>query len=325
MKFVFVSFHQEGFDCLKALLEDGIKFEAIFTFTEEKVRALSAGVDFEPLARIHDTPFYRVESIMSDEAIRLLEKIAPDIIFVIGWTEIVRKSVRDLAKYGCIGMHASLIPEYRGGSPVNWAIINGEERAGQTMFWLASKLDKGDLIDQEPVEISIHDTCGTVYKKVAEAGIKMLRRNMSPILEGAAPRLPQSELGKPVYPRRKPEDGLIKWDQSAKKVYDFIRAITHPYPGAFTMINKKKLFLWEAELITEWPTADNLEPGEILAFCPGFGSSSGSAIVKCANGAILLKRVQWEDGVEVDAYSLYQTKQLSEGSSVPLLSEGMKL
>jgi methionyl-tRNA formyltransferase len=300
-RLAFVGFHREGYRCLEALLTDGHRFEAVFTFTPEKMRSLSGGVDYGPLAGRYGVPLYPCESLLEHAA--TIGSLAVDIVFVIGWTEIVRPQLLCLARQGFIGMHASLVPDYRGGSPVNWAIIQGETRTGQTMFWLDAQLDKGDIIDQEPVGITLHDTCGTVYEKMGHAGVVMLRRNMPALLAGTAPRRPQPDTKRPLWKRRKPSDGRVDWNQPSKRVYDFIRAVTHPYPGAFVEVPDGKLFLWEADWLPEWDTSGT-SSGRIVGRAIGFGASKGGVVVACAEGAVLVRRVQVEGQEESDAIDL---------------------
>jgi methionyl-tRNA formyltransferase len=316
MNLVFVGFHQEGHDCLSALLCDGIAFKSVVTFEMERVRSLSGGVDFEPLARRHDVPLRRIQSINNPESIAYLRSLDPDIIFVIGWTEILRDEVLSLPRVGCIGMHASLLPRYRGGSPVNWALIHGESETGNTMFWLSAGLDSGDIIDQEPVAIDIHDTCGTLYVKVAEAGIRMLRRNMKCLLSCSAPRRPQTDTDLPKWPRRKPEQGQVDWNRDSRDVYNLIRAVAHPYPGAFTRNSGRTLFIWEALWAPDWPVLPGIEPGTIAAILPGFGRCRVLAAVQCRSGAVLLSRIQWEGGPECDAADLVESGDLKKGMRI---------
>jgi methionyl-tRNA formyltransferase len=316
MNLVFVGFHQEGYDCLSALLSDGFPFRSVVTFEMEKVRSLSGGVDFEPLARRYEVPLRRVQSINHRESIDYLRTLDPDIIFVIGWTEIVKKEVLSLPRLGCIGMHASLLPRYRGGSPVNWALIHGESETGNTMFWLSAGLDLGDIIDQEPIRIDVHDSCGTLYTKVGEAGIRMLRRNIRCLMTGTAPRRRQTDWDLPRWPRRKPEQGLIDWERDSRDVYNLIRAVAHPYPGAFTSNSGRTLFIWEAFWAPEWPVPTDSAPGTIVAVLPGFGRSRGLAAVQCRTGAVLLSRVQWEGGPECDACDLVESGDIRRGMRI---------
>lgn len=309
-RLAFVGFHREGYDCLEALLADGHRFEAIFTFTPNKVNALSAGVDYGPLAARYGVPLYRCETLV--EHAGTLRALDLDIVFVIGWTEIIPPELLGLVRRGFVGMHASLVPEYRGGSPVNWAILHGETRTGQTMFWLAPRLDKGEIIDQEPVDITLHDTCGTVYDKMGRAGVALLRRNLEALVAGTAPRRSQPDLDRPVWKRRTPADGRLDWNQPSKRVYDFIRAVTHPYPGAFVDLPEGRLWVWEAEWLPDWNVGD-APSGRVVGRAYGFGASPGGIVVACAEGAVLLRRVQLEGRDETDAVHL---ELLREGSQL---------
>ena len=136
-----------------------------------------------------------------------------------------------------------------GGVPVPWTIINGETETGVTFFYLVEGIDNGDIIAQQKYSIEPHDNCATVYEKATLASIDILRKYLPLIAVGKAPRIHQDESQATYFPPRKPEDGLIDWIWSAKRIHDFIRAQTHPYPGAFTLLGDKKVIIWDADII----------------------------------------------------------------------------
>ena len=172
----------------------------------------------------------------------------PDLLLVLGWYYMIPRKVRESAPLGCVGFHASLLPKYRGGAPIPWAIINGETETGVSFFYLDGNMDSGDIISQIAFDIGENDTCGTVYEKATLASIKILQEYIPQIAAGTAPRIAQDETQATYFPQRKPEDGLIDWSWNAKHIHSFIRAQTRPYPGAFTFIEGKKVTIWDADI-----------------------------------------------------------------------------
>jgi methionyl-tRNA formyltransferase len=187
---------------------------------------------------------------------------------------------------GVIGFHASLLPRYRGRAPVNWAILRGDAAAGNTMMYLNAGTDTGDIIDQQTVPITPDDTCATVYARVGEAGAEMLRRHLPALLDGTAPRRPQGPADGPPLPKRTPEMGITDWDRPARSVHDWIRALTSPYPGAFTYIAGRKLMLWASTVDGACP---GRAAGEVL------GHDEQGIRVATADGAVVVTSVS-DDG-----------------------------
>ena len=153
-----------------------------------------------------------------------------------GWQRLICKEILDIPKLGTIGFHSSLLPKYRGRTPVNWAIIAGEKETGITMFYLTEEADAGDIIAQKTFPIMLNDDCNTVYKKSAKAGAELIVEFLPKISKGVAPRLHNPSRSYPAYPKRTPADGEIDFNRGAPDVYNFIRALTRPYPGAFTFL-----------------------------------------------------------------------------------------
>lgn len=192
-------------------------------------------------------------AIMQDEimAFSYLQRLShwqPDLLLVLGWYYIIPREVRERAPLGCAGIHASLLPKYRGGAPIPWAIINGETTTGVTFFYMGDGIDDGDIITQKEFPIEGVDNCATLYEKATQASVQMLRQYLPQIANGTAPRIPQDHSQATYFPLRKPEDGLIDWSWDAKRIRNFIRAQTKPYPGAFTYIKNKKVIIWDADI-----------------------------------------------------------------------------
>ncbi|MBI3448539.1 MAG: DegT/DnrJ/EryC1/StrS family aminotransferase [Acidobacteria bacterium] len=282
-RIVFVGAVEEGRRCLEAMLEDGERFAGIVTLKEEWARETSGAVPFDDLAARHGVPLLKVRDMNHPANVERIRSLAPDLILVIGWTRLVGAEILAVPGMGAIGFHASLLPKYRGRAPVNWAIIHGEKETGNTMFYLDGGVDTGDIIAQRPLSIGPRDTCATLYARVADAAHEMLRENLPLLKAGKAPRRAQDHSLATVMPKRTPEQGIIDWSLDADALDRWVRALTHPYPGAFTHIGNERLFVWQASAVTEpGPPA----PGRIRAIQPG------GVIVGAGAGALALERVQ---------------------------------
>lgn len=163
--------------------------------------------------------------------VKEIKSVKPDVILVMGWYYMVPRKVRELARYGAWGIHASLLPDYAGGAPLVWAIINGESRTGVTLFRLSDGVDDGDIIDQSSFDINFTDTIKDVYEKATRHSIKILIKNLKNI--EYVNFFPQDKTKIKIYPQRKPADGEIDFEKGGIEIYNFIRAQVPPYPGAY--------------------------------------------------------------------------------------------
>ena len=253
MRVIVLSSTAFGYRCLKEgiLGTPGVKVAGILTTPPQidishKPVVLSTHVTFDDIAKQGEV--VEMSEITADTYLEQIERWHPDLMLVLGWYFMIPRIVRESVPLECVGIHASLLPKYRGWAPVSWAIINGELNTGITFFYMADGVDNGLIIAQESFIIEDSDTCLTAYEKATQASIKVLREYLPQIAAGTAPRISQDESQATYSPQRKPEDGLINWSWSAKRIRDFIRAQTRPYPGAFTYIEGKKVTIWDADV-----------------------------------------------------------------------------
>jgi methionyl-tRNA formyltransferase len=193
--------------------------------------------------------------------------------------------VLNLAPLGAFNMHGSLLPKYRGRAPINWAVLHGEPRIGMTLHRMVKAPDAGAIVDQEGVDIGPRDTAEDAFRKVLPCAQKILSRQINALLAGRAHETPQDDAQATYFGGRKPEDGRIDWTKTSREVFNLIRAVTDPYPGAFADVGASRLMVWWAE-----PEAASLEgrqgrPGEVLSLSP--------VIVATGDGAIELTRTEW--------------------------------
>lgn len=303
---VFVGAVEEGRRCLEGLLAAGERFAGLVTLKEEWARETSGAVPFDDLADLHGIPLLKVRDLNHPKNVERLRAMAPDLLLVIGWTRLIGREILAIPSRGCIGFHASLLPRYRGRAPVNWVLINGETETGNSMIYLDPGVDTGDIADQRRIPITEDDDCRTLYRKVSDSAIEMLIQHLPALKRGEAPRRRQDESGASVMPRRRPEDGIIDWSKSARGLYNWVRALTHPYPGAFTFSGGAKILIWRAGILSETGLAG--APGTILGVGPA------GVDVAASEGAVRLLRAQAEGEPEVDAALLAERLGWSEGT-----------
>ena len=219
MRIVFMGASDLGWHCCRALLEMGQDVVGIYSIPREfriswsvtpvtNVRYRS----FEDLASKYDIPLtYLTGKLNTPEHRDALAKFRPDVLLAIGWYYMLPRPVRDLAPLGAVGVHASLLPKYRGGAPLVWAMINGEPKTGVSLFHLADGVDNGDLIGQESFDIGVEDDIAGIIEKATEASVTLVRNYIPLLGSGHAPRQAQAESLATTVPQRRPDDGVIDW------------------------------------------------------------------------------------------------------------------
>jgi methionyl-tRNA formyltransferase len=209
----------------------------------------------------------------------------PELILALGWYYLVPREVRAVAPLGCLGIHASLLPKYRGGAPIPWAIINGEARTGVTLFHLEDEVDSGDIVAQTPFAIGSDETCADVIDRATDASIQVLKEALPRLARGTAPRTPQRHEDACWCPQRRPEDGRIDWRWPSRRVHDFVRAQTHPYSGAFTMAGDTRVTVWRS--VVDHREAEG-PPG-------AFHLTDGGLVISCGSGAVVASHLGLAD------------------------------
>jgi|SRR5919108_4608695 methionyl-tRNA formyltransferase len=224
----------------------------------------------------------------------LLNPSALDLLLLVNWRWLVPASLYRQPRQGAFVFHDSLLPAYRGFSPTCWAIINGEATTGATLFAIADDVDAGDIIGQQQVAIGPDDTVMTVMGRVTEAYLRLLEMHLEELLAGTAAPRPQ-EHGKATYAcKRTAEDNRIDWAAPTLVIHNLVRAVTHPYPGAFTSLEGRRLRVWSSRRDLEPRNYRGRIPGAVV----GFGQA-GEAAVLTGDGVLILDCVQLEDGPAV--------------------------
>ena len=299
VKLVVCAYHNVGFACIEELLRQGADIRLIFTHDDSPTEQIW----FKSVRELADKHgiTYITTSINEPENQARVAQIAPDFLLSFYYRDMIKPEVLNLATKGSLNLHGSYLPKYRGRVPVNWVIINGEAETGATLHYMLEKPDAGDIVDQEKVAISFTDTAFDVFNKVTDAAVAVLRRAWPRLVDGTAQRIPM-DLKSGNYCRgRKPADGLIDWSLSAITIYNLIRGVTHPYPGAFTSLGGKKVIIWKA-----WPVEGNGEPGQVVSVTP--------LLVGTGEGLLEIKALQVAGETETAAATFIAERMLTTAS-----------
>jgi len=286
MKLVVCAYHNVGYRCIEELLRQGAKISLIFTHEDSPTEQIWFS-SVRELAEANQIP-YLTSSINEPENVEQVRQIAPDFLLSFYYRNMIKPELLELPARGALNLHGSWLPKYRGRVPVNWAVINGETETGATLHYMVAKPDAGDIVDQERVAITFSDTAHDVFGKVNEAAVTVLRRAWPRLVAGTADRIPMDLAAGSYFGGRKPEDGRIDWAKGAVQIYNLIRGVTHPYPGAFTELNGKKIIIWSA-----WPVAGSGQPGQVVSLNP--------VRIGTGDGLLELRRMQFEGGQEQEA------------------------
>lgn len=288
---VFVGSSGFGLKCLKRVIQ-GNDYKVVGVITAPQQFNISYSktavknylhADVFTFCTERELPVLVVDNGMKDPA--LLERVAvwePDLFLVVGWYYMIPKAWMALAP--AYGMHASLLPAYSGGAPLVWSIIRGETQTGITLFRFAEGVDNGDIVAQKSTVIDYHDTIATVYERIEALGLQLIDENLSDLALGKAALIAQDESKRTLFPQRSPQDGLIDWNLSARTLYNFIRAQSQPYPGAFTVFLEQTIRIWSVE---EVPSIRQHQT-------PGFFYKDFAGALYVVTGSGDLKVLSWQ-------------------------------
>ena len=238
-------------------------------------------------------PIYQPAKVKDSQFVDILKEINPDIIVVIAFGQILSKEILDLPKYGCINVHASLLPKYRGAAPIQWAVIDGEKESGVTTMYMAEGLDTGDIIDAEVIELDAKETGGSLFDKLAATGAQLILKTLDKLEKGTAVRTPQDDSKSTYAGKITKELGKIDFSKTAHQIERFIRGL-NPWPSAFTFINGKMLKIWQADVIDE---TSKEAPGTIIEV------SKEHINVATREGILSIKELQLEGKKRMDVAS----------------------
>lgn len=301
MKAVVLAYHNIGCAGIAALLAHGFDIQAVFTHRDDPDENLWFDSVAE-MAAEHGLQVFAPESINHPLWVERIRELAPDIIFSFYYRSMVDRQILDIPVRGCLNLHGSLLPRYRGRCPVNWVLVNGEKETGVTLHYMTPQPDNGDIVGREQVEIAIEDTALTLHRKLTSAASRLLDATLSPLLAGQAPRIPQDHSLASYFGGRGPADGEIDWQWSAEQVHNLVRAVTRPYPGAFSYLGNRKTLFWSVSPVQGRP---ELTPGTVVSREP--------LVINCGQGAVKVHSGQVEGGLFVSGDQMARELSLAAG------------
>ena len=313
MRAVVVAYHEMGCAGIEALLRNGFEIAAVFTHRDDAGEALW----FRSVAEVcvqHGLTVFAPDDVNHPLMVEKIRRLEPDILFSFYFRVLLKAPVLNIPKSGCLNLHGSLLPKYRGRSPINWAIINGERETGLTLHHMTERPDDGDIVCRTKVPIGPEDTARGLNRKLVEAAGVMLDEYLPQIERGCAPRLPQDHGDASYFGRRGPDDGAIDWKASSGAIRNLVRAVTRPYPGAFTYRGNTRIYVWEA--------APHAAVGAVRP--PGSVHSIDPLVVQCGQGALEVGAAQVEGDIHRSGAQLAKEINLVPGTRLgPRASPGI--
>jgi UDP-4-amino-4-deoxy-L-arabinose formyltransferase / UDP-glucuronic acid dehydrogenase (UDP-4-keto-hexauronic acid decarboxylating) len=303
MKAVVFAYHDIGCAGIKSLLKSGYEISAVFTHVDDQ----NENTFFGSVAQIcaeYDIPVFAPSDVNHPLWIDRIQKISPDIIFSFYYRNLLTQSILDIPKLGAFNLHGSLLPRYRGRAPANWVLVNGETETGVTLHKMVSRPDAGEIVAQQAVPITNKDTALSLHAKLRDAATHLLSDTL-PIMKTGDIRLQVQDESKASYfGRRTPADGEIQWHKPAREIYNLVRAVTQPYPGAFSFAGDRKIIVWQSTVIPLAGAAHT--PGTIISINP--------LRVACGENTLEIIAGQSEQGLFVRGNQLALELGLTEGT-----------
>lgn len=279
MKLVFMGTPDFAVPSLKALVEAGYDVVAVFTQPD---KPKNRGMKLQPTpvkeyALTQNIPVYQPAKLRDGEAYAVLKDISPDLIVVAAYGKILPVDILELPPLGCINVHSSLLPKYRGAAPINWAILNGEDESGVTIMYMAEGLDTGDMILQEKTPITLEDTASTLHDRLADMGAELVVKAVSMLTDGSAVRTPQDDTLSCYAPMLSKELSIMDWSRTARQLHDQVRGLA-PWPSAITQLDGVRCKIWATTLTGE---TSGKEPGTIVQ------ADKKALKIVCGDGQVL--------------------------------------
>ena len=304
MKAVFMGTPEFAVPTLQALIDH---HEVLAVVTQpDKQRGRGKKMQFPPVkekAVEYDIPVYQPQRARDEEFIEELKNLNPDVIVVVAYGQILPESILNIPKYGCINVHGSLLPKYRGAAPIQWAVLDGEEKTGITTMYMEKGLDTGDMIDKAEVVLDEKETAGSLHDKLMVLGADLLLETLKKLEDGTAVRKKQND-EESCYAKMLSKDmGQIDFTKDAKEIECLIRGM-NPWPSAYTFLNGKTLKVWKCKVSTEKTDA---VPGTI------FLADKEGIHTACGEGVLILTEVQLEGKKRMETEAFLRGYHIENG------------
>ena len=301
MNIVFMGTPDFAGESLKALYNEKYNISAVFTKPDMPVgrKHIMTPPEVKVIANELNIPVFQPTTLKDGEALKILQQLNPDLIVVVAYGKILPKEILDLPKYGCINVHASLLPKYRGASPIQWAIVSGEKVTGVSTMYLNEGMDTGDVLLSEQTEIGENETAETLWDRLAVLGASLLIKTVKGLEENTITPIKQDETQATYAPIIKKSDGLIDWSKSAYEINCKIRGL-HNWPVAFTKLGGKMLKIFSADILEKSGKA-----GEVL-------ESENEFIVACQKNALKINELQLEGSKRMKTEDFLRGKKIDE-------------
>lgn len=307
MRSVVFAYHDVGYVCLQELLRAGASIAAVITHADDPHEAVWFR-SVRQLAEAHALPVFMPETVNTPEWVTRIAAWEPDFVFSFYYRKLLSDAVLAIPRRGALNLHGSLLPRYRGRCPVNWVLIHDERQTGVTLHYMEAKPDRGDIVAQRAVPITDQDTALSLFHKLTTAAALLMRETYPLLCAGTAPRVPQNHALASYFGGRRPDDGRIDWSQPARAIFNLVRAVTHPYPGAFTAWNGRKLYIWEAQPHPNTAQAD-APAGCIVRVGPDVHVQTGTQ-------PLVLRRIQIENETEMSGVEWAHRHDVREGAQL---------
>lgn len=287
---------------LQSLINSRHEVVAVVT-QPDRPKGRGKNMQFSPVkecALAHNIPVMQPVNVSVPEVIDELRAYEPELIVVVAFGQFVTKKIREMPKYGCINVHASLLPKYRGAGPIQWAVINGEKESGVTTMYMCREIDKGDMLLKDTVTLDPKETGDSLHDKLSMMGGPLLLKTIDKLEDGSAVRIPQCEEESTYAPKLEKTMGNIDWTMDADRIERLVRGL-NSWPGTFTKIHGKTVKIWDCDVVCQEALTESqaaAETGTVIV------SEKDQLIVKAGNGALSLRMLQPEGkkNMTVDAY-----------------------
>ena len=293
MRIVFMGTPDIAATCLKKLLADGCQVVGVYT-QPDRPKNRGMKLAFSPVKEValsHDLPVFQPESFRDEETVEQLRALAPDVVAVVAYGRILPQKVLDIPPKGCINIHASILPQYRGSAPYQWAVLDGQKQTGVTAMYLCREMDAGDMIDVAKTEIGPDETAGELLDRLAVLGADLLSATMEKLQAGTAVGVPQDHSRATYAPMLDKSMCPVDWNKTAQQVHDHVRGM-NPWPVATAELQGKRFKIYATAVLQEQTQA---APGTILAL-----TKTGLKIA-CGEGVVEIRQLQAEGGKRMAA------------------------